>query len=77
MPGHDPVVHFAAESHVDRSIDGAAPFVRTNVMGTQVLLSIRSGNRPSRRAWASCADKRRYVGAVCGAWICPSRSRWR
>lgn len=32
------VVHFAAESHVDRSIDGAADFVSTNVLGTQVLL---------------------------------------
>ncbi|WP_328300315.1 dTDP-glucose 4,6-dehydratase [Streptomyces sp. NBC_00435] len=38
MPGHDVVVHFAAESHVDRSIAGAGPFVRTNVVGTQVLL---------------------------------------
>ncbi|QCC51740.1 dTDP-glucose 4,6-dehydratase [Halapricum salinum] len=34
----DAVVNFAAESHVDRSIDGAAPFVQTNVAGTQVLL---------------------------------------
>jgi len=34
----DAVVHFAAESHVDRSIDGALDFVRTNVLGTQVLL---------------------------------------
>lgn len=32
------VVHFAAESHVDRSILGSAAFVRTNVQGTQVLL---------------------------------------
>jgi dTDP-glucose 4,6-dehydratase len=32
------VVHFAAESHVDRSIASAGPFVRTNVVGTQVLL---------------------------------------
>jgi len=32
------VVHFAAESHVDRSIHSAAEFVRTNVLGTQVLL---------------------------------------
>jgi dTDP-glucose 4,6-dehydratase len=32
------VVHFAAESHVDRSIQDAGPFVRTNVVGTQVLL---------------------------------------
>jgi dTDP-glucose 4,6-dehydratase len=32
------VVHFAAESHVDRSIQSGLPFVRTNVLGTQVLL---------------------------------------
>ncbi|MCX5266909.1 dTDP-glucose 4,6-dehydratase [Streptomyces sp. NBC_00199] len=38
MAGQDAVVHFAAESHVDRSIEGAGPFVRTNVLGTQVLL---------------------------------------
>ncbi len=34
----DEVVHFAAESHVDRSILGAADFVMTNVVGTQTLL---------------------------------------
>lgn len=34
----DSVVHFAAESHVDRSIQDSAPFLRTNVIGTQVLL---------------------------------------
>ncbi|WIM99550.1 dTDP-glucose 4,6-dehydratase [Actinoplanes oblitus] len=38
LPGHDAVVHFAAESHVDRSINSAVPFVTTNVLGTQVLL---------------------------------------
>jgi len=38
VPGHRAVVHFAAESHVDRSILGAAPFVTTNVVGTQILL---------------------------------------
>ena len=38
MPGHEWVVNFAAESHVDRSIAGPAAFVRTNVLGTQVLL---------------------------------------
>jgi dTDP-glucose 4,6-dehydratase len=36
----DIVVNFAAESHVDRSIDGAAAFVRTNVVGTQVMLDM-------------------------------------
>jgi dTDP-glucose 4,6-dehydratase len=35
---HDLVVNFAAESHVDRSIDGAKDFVLTNVVGTQTLL---------------------------------------
>lgn len=34
----DAVVHFAAESHVDRSISDATPFVATNVLGTQTLL---------------------------------------
>src|SRR5215468_357865 len=34
----DAVLHLAAESHVDRSIDGAAPFIETNVGGTYVLL---------------------------------------
>lgn len=38
LSGCDSVVHFAAESHVDRSIADASPFVSTNVLGTQVLL---------------------------------------
>jgi dTDP-glucose 4,6-dehydratase len=38
MIGVDIVVHFAAESHVDRSIKEPAAFVQTNVVGTQVLL---------------------------------------
>ncbi|MEU4830193.1 dTDP-glucose 4,6-dehydratase [Streptosporangium sp. NPDC023615] len=38
VPGHDVVVNFAAESHVDRSIEGASEFVRTNVLGTQTLM---------------------------------------
>ncbi|MET7471844.1 dTDP-glucose 4,6-dehydratase [Micromonospora sp. NPDC005222] len=45
VAGHDVIVHFAAESHVDRSITGAAPFVTTNVLGTQTLLdaALRQG----------------------------------
>ncbi len=38
LPGIDVVVHFAAESHVDRSIAGPAPFLETNVVGTGVLI---------------------------------------
>src|SRR5476651_2731409 len=45
----DAVIHFAAESHVDRSITGPEIFVRTNVLGTQVLLE------ESRRHWQSGA----------------------
>lgn len=41
------VLHFAAESHVDRSISGPEVFVRTNVLGTQVLLE------ESRKHWES------------------------
>ena len=36
----DAILHLAAESHVDRSIDGAAPFIETNVGGTFVLLDV-------------------------------------
>ncbi|MDP2959126.1 MAG: dTDP-glucose 4,6-dehydratase [Longimicrobiales bacterium] len=39
MEGAELVLHLAAESHVDRSILSDAPFVRTNVLGTQTLLS--------------------------------------
>ena len=36
--GFDALVHFAAETHVDRSIEDASPFLRTNIFGTQCLL---------------------------------------
>ena len=51
---HDPaaIVHFAAESHVDRSIDGPAEFVRTNVHGTFQMLDA------ARRRLASLPAKR-------------------
>ncbi|HJV36120.1 dTDP-glucose 4,6-dehydratase [Geomonas sp.] len=48
----DAVVHFAAESHVDRSITGPEIFVRTNVLGTQTLLEasrLHSERMPSFR----------------------------
>jgi dTDP-glucose 4,6-dehydratase len=38
MSGADAVINFAAESHVDRSIESAADFIQTNVVGTQALL---------------------------------------
>src|SRR5262249_10711314 len=52
---HNPdiVVHLAAESHVDRSIDGPEDFVRTNVLGTFAMLSA------ALRHWQSLAPSRR------------------
>jgi len=40
MKGHDAVVHFAAETHVDRSIKDGYSFVRTNCFGTNVLCDV-------------------------------------
>ena len=52
LPGGDvSVVHFAAESHVDRSIQSGLPFVQANVLGTQVLLdTARARGRSALRA---------------------------
>ena len=50
----DAVVHMAAESHVDRSIQDASPFIRTNVLGTQTLLDA------ARAAWGE-DDGRRFL----------------
>ena len=45
MSGHDFVIHFAAESHVDRSIENASAFIQTNVLGTfNVLEASRKSN---------------------------------
>lgn len=54
---HDPdaVIHLAAETHVDRSIDGPLAFVRSNVQGTAVLLEAARahwGALPQERRWA-------------------------
>ena len=48
MGGADAVVHFAAETHVDRSILDAGAFLRTNVIGTQVLLDAALKHRVGR-----------------------------
>ena len=51
----DSVLHLAAESHVDRSIESAAEFVRTNVNGTFALVDA------ANRAWAKPDGPRRFV----------------
>lgn len=46
--GVNSVIHFAAESHVDRSILDSSPFIRSNVMGTQVLLDSAKAHKVDR-----------------------------
>jgi dTDP-glucose 4,6-dehydratase len=66
MAGHDAVVHFAAESHVDRSILGAAPFVLTNVLGTQTLLDSALRHRVGRFLHVSTDEV--YGSIAAGSW---------
>jgi dTDP-glucose 4,6-dehydratase len=66
LPGHDAVVHFAAESHVDRSIAGAVPFVTTNVLGTQVLLDAARAAGVGRFLHVSTDEV--YGSIEQGAW---------
>lgn len=54
----DKVMHFAAESHVDRSIDNAEVFLATNVLGTHALLEAARKHWRSGNAWRS---GRRFV----------------
>ena len=64
----DAVVHFAAESHVDRSILGGADFVVTNVLGTQTLLhaALLAGNTLSRFVHVSTDEV--YGSIEEGSW---------
>ncbi|WP_214103443.1 dTDP-glucose 4,6-dehydratase [Acrocarpospora catenulata] len=66
VPGHDVVLHFAAESHVDRSIDGAAAFVRTNVLGTQTLMEACLAARVGRVVQVSTDEV--YGSIETGSW---------
>ena len=63
----DAVVNFAAESHVDRSISGAADFVQTNIIGVQVLLdAIKTSSRPIRFLQISTDEV--YGSIDSGSW---------
>jgi len=62
----DVVVHFAAESHVDRSILGAADFVMTNVVGTQTLLDSALQNLVEKFVHVSTDEV--YGTIASGSW---------
>ena len=52
----DTVVHFAAESHVDRSIEGPSAFIQTNIIGTFTLLEA------ARKFWLSTGNRQKLEG---------------
>ena len=66
VSGHDVIVHFAAESHVDRSIAGAADFAHTNVCGTQMLLDAARAARVARFVHVSTDEV--YGSIESGTW---------
>ena len=68
----DGVINFAAESHVDRSINGASEFVQTNIVGVQVLLdAIKGSGRKIRFVQVSTDEV--YGSIESGSWTedCP------
>jgi dTDP-glucose 4,6-dehydratase len=63
----DTVINFAAESHVDRSINGASDFVQTNIVGVQVLLdAIKASGRKIRFLQVSTDEV--YGSIESGSW---------
>jgi dTDP-glucose 4,6-dehydratase len=63
---HDLVVNFAAESHVDRSINGARDFVITNVLGTQTLLDAVKSS--SIKSYLQVSTDEVYGSIGKGSW---------
>ncbi len=66
VPGHGLVVNFAAETHVDRSIAGAATFVQTNVAGTHALMQACLDAGTSRVVQVSTDEV--YGSIATGSW---------
>jgi len=64
LAGSDGVINFAAESHVDRSILDSGPFVRTNVIGTQVLLDAARAAKVKRFVQVSTDEVYGSLGAT-------------
>lgn len=66
LPGHDVVVHFAAESHVDRSIASSSIFVTTNVLGTQQMLE--GALRHNVQTFVHVSTDEVYGSITDGSW---------
>ena len=66
----DVVMHLAAESHVDRSIDGPAEFIHTNIVGTHILLET------ALRYWQGLPDEREPIFAFITSRPTRCSARW-
>jgi dTDP-glucose 4,6-dehydratase len=66
VPGHDILINFAAETHVDRSIAGASDFVASNVMGVQALLQACLDAGVTRVVQVSTDEV--YGSVASGSW---------
>jgi dTDP-glucose 4,6-dehydratase len=66
LPGHDVLINFAAESHVDRSIIGAADFIQTNVLGAQEVFEAALRHDVQRVVHVSTDEV--YGSIPVGAW---------
>jgi dTDP-glucose 4,6-dehydratase len=66
LPGHDVLVNFAAESHVDRSIEGAAAFVTTNVLGAHQVFDAALRHKVERIVHISTDEV--YGSIPDGSW---------
>jgi dTDP-glucose 4,6-dehydratase len=62
----DAVVNFAAESHVDRSIENSSEFIQTNVLGTQVLLDAAKNQKVAKFVQVSTDEV--YGSTLEGSW---------
>lgn len=66
VAGQDVIVHFAAETHVDRSIFSGTQFVRTNILGTQILLEAADRHHVGRFMHVSTDEV--YGSIARGSW---------
>jgi dTDP-glucose 4,6-dehydratase len=62
----DAIINFAAESHVDRSIENSTEFIRTNVLGTQVLLE--SAKKYKIKKFIQVSTDEVYGSILTGSW---------
>ena len=62
----DAIINFAAESHVDRSIESSSEFIQTNVLGTQVLLDAAKNHKVAKFIQVSTDEV--YGSILKGSW---------